>query len=642
MENSGPFLTLLILFCLFIPHGIAATDEKKGPALECIGSIGEDIQAFAVQGHTLFVGGGYTLRAIDISDPAKPREVGWLRMDGKVSEILARVPALYVTVSQISAWLVLVDASNPHRMKIMDKLGGGNKRITVKLMGDYLYSSTDGKFDAPGYAIYSIRNPLRPIIHADGSPRESAHSDYASDGKRLYTMKKLKAENDRVLIAVDDCSTKPAKQIGKRVFRDEDCPAGFRLDKKTGKIWLGDEKTSGSLAVGNLNTGGPIWTLSRAGDDLLADEPKGFKGEAVGFPELNGTVKSAGKNMAVGEMNHGLGIFDTSNPRRWTLLGRYGQTFPMNAIKVADRMVYGVGESRLSIIDCRKPEHPKLVGGCDLPSSVSACAVENDTVYVSGDSGQLYAVDVKKSAAPVLLGSMKLSAPPQSMAASGNHLFLASGDAGLKVIDVTNPAAMKQAGEYLTPGPCLDLATSETLVYALTPKVLCVLDASGAGAPKLLGKLAHQFLGKDEDYDPEMENDSLKRLGNLLYIVHSHNESLHVCNDVNIVNVANPVAPELLKDGIHENEATESSSPVRRDLKPKFAGWLLGLPSMNHSTDGTEYSSMIYDLSDPAHPILLDQFYGVTSICPPALFKNIIYEADEEGGLLLLRLAPSK
>ena len=106
----------LILIMTFAIKAQGRQDESEKTQFKCIGSFGEAIPFFSLVGHVVYAAGGYTLRAIDISNPEKPKLIGWAHMQQPIVSLDARGSAVYVGMGNGGgAWLV--DASNPKSLR---------------------------------------------------------------------------------------------------------------------------------------------------------------------------------------------------------------------------------------------------------------------------------------------------------------------------------------------------------------------------------------------------------------------------------------------------------------------------------------------------------------------------------------------
>lgn len=719
------WMSLAVLPIMATVPARSADDAPRKSEIECIGSFGECITAFAVQGHIAYTAGGYVVRAIDIRDPQRPKVLGWVHMPQPITGLEARGPAVYVAMENGGgAWLV--DASNPARLRRVGHLAGQNRSCELCLMGDFLYMKSSGKWGMPHYVVLRISDPLKPLIVDEWSSRYNENNAFITDGKRLYTVHKTDETNYSITLVIRDCSTKFPRTLLTRTFNLSDAPGKFDFDLKTGQIWLGEtDPDDPALRAGKLDLTSEVWCFDHEGGPselhyqfrgpwILApfrnrdmtgegyhlyhraqlDKPLlSFKknperdrvpynnpflaasihgnhlyvrneeqctvyplrdpAHLTGYPLQTlwdcSDIRHATPELALARAEGGLDFIDTSNPSQWREFGPCLPHHPTASFKIVDRLAYAVGLRRLSVVDCHAPELPVQLGGCDLPSTVSVCAVENDTVYAGGDEGMFHAVDVSKPSQPALRGSGTLPKEPKAMAASGNRLFVADGEAGLQVIDTSNPAAMKTIGNYKMPEPCIDLASSGTQVYALTHKTLCVLDVYTSGAPTLKGSLIYRPKADDEAYE-EYAYCAIKRLGTVLYLIRSTSDTGNRGTTVKIVDVTNPAAPRLtdvvLQAGEvfdeEENKSESAKTTPKPDPDSKTAGWLLGLPASSHSTDGTVWAMEFYDLSDPLHPVYVDDFYSRSACRQAILYKDILYKLDEEyisgaGSITILR-----
>ena len=120
-------LAVLILHLLTSGAVQAAEQNMKDVKFECIGSYGEKIQSYEQYTHYVFLRQGYSLRILDIIDPAHPAIILWRRFDTEITSMVLKWPALYIGFKggAVFIWDVS-DPAQPRQIDTLLRRGPGN------------------------------------------------------------------------------------------------------------------------------------------------------------------------------------------------------------------------------------------------------------------------------------------------------------------------------------------------------------------------------------------------------------------------------------------------------------------------------------------------------------------------------------
>ena len=196
----------------------------------------------------------------------------------------------------------------------------------------------------------------------------------------------------------------------------------------------------------------------------------------------------------------------------------------------------------------------------------------------------------------------------------------------------------------IPPVPAIDWVTSGSLIYLLA-KDLLIYDISNPAKPTLIGKTPISFGDGDEGY--REEEAKLKKLGAAIYVIaeergHSSRSS---CKVFDVSNPAKPIERSQINADPPEESDELNPAPVAISspvASPPTSDWYLCLPSSLSATHGGWISIFIpkmtiFDLSDPFKPTPVFSTTALHHAPSAAIFKDTLYVADDEGGLVIFK-----
>lgn len=656
-------LRAILLFSLTISFGItaawtaeepntdAAHDDDQTQNIECVSSFGEtlamygDPPIFALSGKTLYLGLGFTVRAIDLADPAHPRELGWFRVGGKIKSLAVHEPALYIGTNAMTQALKIVDISDPRNLRLRGTLPVETTTgATVHAMGDYLLDTVGKNFWE--YTVYLLKNPFAPVEFDSGSLKYS-RDGFVTDGKRYFKTRKASRKpgqaDDQVRIALYDSAcgdTTVSTQLFSH-YSTEETEAAYRN-------WLlesVDRYTSGAMSINNPKGPKWIWTF---GGELNFAENKARMGGG----------RSAEDRLDVQGTDEGLAILDVSKPGHPVRLGLYRTLPPLNAVKFAGAKAYATDTTGgLHLLDRTDPLHLKWEGSYLAPCPITAFAIEDDLAFVNckedryppPERHELQVLDLARPEAVTRRSSVSLPYEVSGIASEPGRLYLATENSGLQIMDTTNPTSLTQAGSYVGCVSYEDLATSGSLVYTVAVKKVQVkdsrgwpetqvtdevnvIDAAKPAAPVLRGQASIIF-EPGEYAGGATVKLVIKRLGPFLFVTRCHyiggtDSSFYV------VDVSDPARPRLIQKVDEQGQGKSFAAPL---APSHFPGWYLALPVSTHNSQRNTAGVMIYDVSDPSHPDCIGCYGRMHATSHVSLGQGVITAADDRGGLVMLR-----
>jgi hypothetical protein len=419
-----------------------------------------------VKGQLAFVGGSDGLHILDISNPAKVKQVSHVETPG--------INALCVQGDY--AYLLGYRESSPKVvMNIFDITNTGNPSevSNVKMTFDeWLSTSTPARMTVAGdFAYFGVKNrlvilyvamPLTPLPagifeYAEGSSPNFQSLQvippfvYAAMGSSDFGFAKI------------DVSTPTEPVLATALKEPWDVTHFCAMDTK---VYVASSERI------------LIYDYSDPDNPVLA-------GQDARWPEQYRIYVDSTTLYGIDTAK--LYIVDVSDPANMLEKGSYDLPAGKNprSIKAFGFLAYlmtvaqDASESRLDILDVADPANIVLKGtfiftgeGRDLFIS------EQDTIaYIAYDEGNvgrgLYIVDVHDPASPVLLGSGQTHAKPTCIWLSDTLAFVGNNDGGtpesnfyIEAFNVAHPSSPSQIGEAVGKGLVADLKVANHKVYA--------------------------------------------------------------------------------------------------------------------------------------------------------------------------------
>lgn len=626
------------------PQAEAATTNSTAPQqlipFECVGTYGEAIKGAELHGRYAFVNQGFTLRVLDLADPAHPKEIAWQRFDHEIYGIAINWPAIYLSFSQSQGDCLILDVSAPAHPRRAGTFPGGGHTVEFHLMGHFLVTETWRRINCQ-YLLYDVRQPLKPVPKKSQASWQ-ADDLLATDGERLFTVERTKDSSGTLHARIKDATTSDSL-LGELLLpleQYEDDFKAFDLSVEDGQLVASFAETSASLPLVGIKPEATIWTYSKHGEVYIEQQGRPAQPERLSLITEGGDLQ----------------IMENAKDSSPTLRAVYGAHAGARQFKMVDKRGYLIdGEGGLQILDMSNPIRPRLLARHTPGGKPVIRAIEDDLVFLGDEEAPGFLVlDGSKLDALALRG--RYTGPAESMSIQGNLAYVAADKEGLQILDISNPADIHAVGHFKTAQPATDLATSGTLVYLLAGNV-SILNAADPAKPALLSQTTvtlKQAWGEGDEMAPNV----LKKLGSTLFLLALDEPSLQRTGSAGrAFDVSDPARPKLLPYTLSaappfgEDAKTQPSADAalalvlnaaERAASP-YGGWFLGLPSgYQHARSWDEiygHRLTLIDLADPRHPIEVGQYDALQSSERAALYKNNLYWADNDGGLVILRPA---
>jgi hypothetical protein len=332
----------------------------------------------------------------------------------------------------------------------------------------------------------------------------------------------------------------------------------------------------------------PIWRSSFDNNHLLT----GTEG-----------VEVVGTLAYVADDERGMRIVDVSNPDAPTLKGATTM-FHAQSVHVHDTTAYVVGYG-LHTFDISDPTQPMESGSTPLYYTADDVAVAGSVAYVADWNGGLLTVDLSTPSAPAVLGDYGAARLPRLVAATDTLAFVASEPDGLVILDVSDPSHPIERGAYHDTR-ITDMQLVDNLIYLVDfYDGFSIVDVADPTHPQLRVHLP-----------------SVNSLTHILVV-----DQLAFVTEaqagIQIFDVQNPAAPQPIG---HFGQPGDQVVQV--------TGTRVAVHTGN--------SLAIYDITDRAHPTLIDGPRLLSSIVTDVqLVGNLAYVVDPTSGLVITDITNS-
>ena len=256
---------------------------------------------------------------------------------------------------------------------------------------------------------------------------------------------------------------------------------------------------------------------------------------------------------------------------------------PIDLVRAGGAFAYVTRGERLTVFDLSNPAAPARRGSHAFPEKVWGFTVIGSLAYVAAGHSGLWILDVSDPDAPVLRGSLKTPGQAKNVAVSGTRAVVADHMSGIDVIDISDLDAPAAVGSVYTDGYARDVAMFGSRAYGVDhPAGFYVLDMTLA--------------------------DPLEPVGSL--------QSASAPRHVEVVAATPGIA--VLVGGVPYD-------PLRslRDAAP----------------DDPRGTLQLYDVSDPAAPLLLTTFATPGDAQRAEIAGTLAYVADGPAGLSVVDLS---
>lgn len=473
------------------------------------------------------------LTIVDVNDPLAPSEKGFVPLPQ--AGVVARHPTSDVAYVGYEYGFAVLDSSSPDYPQVQDSVEPAFARL-LALEGDRLYVvSVDYEGPTAGLRVFDVAAPASPLLleefslpgHPDDLAVEGANVLFLAgplSGPRTLTLLEVSPAGELSEVqSVTEVATAVALHNGAYSCGAEGLRTHLLADLSTAlpvanvppcedlavsedgayAVVVGDA----GLQVVNLAAGVVVGELA----------PSYPAGDTFGVAAANGYVYAAVEGT--------LAVYDVMDPsvspQQLSATGAPGIAAPF---LMQDELLYVEASPGLRIYDVSTPTTPALVGQLDCPSAADWDLAGDRLLLADGTTVHL--IDVSDATAPVELSELHVWVA-FGVAVRGPHAYIA-GTGLLEIVSFAGDVLVKldkamPASEH---GYAIDVAGSVLWVVD-DDRQLRGIDVSDPTSPQLVSQLELVYQGRD-----------IEVVGDFAIVTS--------WNAVQLVNVSNPAAPELV------------------------------------------------------------------------------------------------
>ncbi len=512
--------------------------------------------------------------AFDISDPAQPVQVRFVRIEFNWSWAIAAAGNYAFVVDYNNMYVINITTPTSPFNATQLAIPGDTRNITVSGSYAYVTRMTDG------LQIVDITDPNAP----------SLAGSYDTPG------------NARGIVVIDTLAYIADGSGGLRIINVADpmAPAPLGFVDNIGRPY--DLAVLDGYAYMASDTGGvKVIDVSNPAAPSLVTTYKG----AVEAENIVGRDSL----IYVSDFSNGIDVVNVANPATPQSIGGLGVLG--RVCEISDYLSLIDYDSSFILVDVSDPQNPTLAGDYIMPTFGSEIIV--DSIYAYGISTSLNVVDISKFYSPVAAGRLE-NVRGSALAKFDTLIYTVGTDSTFNIINVADPTDPQLVQTLAPIGYAYDIATDGNYAYVPTwQNGLVVIDVSDPVNPEVV---ANHF---GVSYD-----DHVFLLGDHLYT-----------GGVTIINVADPFNPFV--EGFYWGGGTAPADIVVVDTLAYIAGGdselMIGKLEIGSVADPanpyhiggygvsneaisvavadrvaflTDYASLsAFDVSDPAAPLYL-------------------------------------
>jgi len=411
--------------------------------------------------HLLLADGSDGMRVVDVSDPARLREVARIDTPGFAQAVAVSGPI--AAVADVEGGLRLIDVTVPQAPResgsLVPAIGGSvDKLWDVALRPDgYAVVATQ----RGGLRVVDVSRPAAPVAVGIWTPFGGASADavvavaegyayFSPDGSRLWIVSLVDPRSPTAIQPLQTNRHVAAIAVAGEAAFVADAPAGLRVYDAT--------HPNGPVEAAFVGTLGDVLAVAAADGHVYA---------------------------AAGPA--GLLVAERQGPERVSLAGHFDAAGGVHTVRLDGRRAFAGGLG-LEVLDLGDPSAPVPRGR--HPSAVRDVAVAGDVVYAVGADDGLDVLSVRHPAAIERLATLLLPGPPVGVALAGDHALVACADAGLAVVDVSRPDRPRQVRVVDLPGWTNGVTVAGDHAYvAAAYDGVRVLDVADPSSPREVARL---------------------------------------------------------------------------------------------------------------------------------------------------------
>jgi len=437
IETTGVAAMGSIVFAGGVELRVVDVSTPSAPSL--IGSTSGEFNPLriALEGNLLFgASPTHGVVAFDVGTPTLPVFLSSLGGADVAVDVATMGSMVFATT--MTDEVLLVEAANPSAMKLLDALAAPPSRAGIAVFENHLLVTGDEAFSTIGVA--SI--PSLVVAHV---PATSAAQALATAANRVFMLE------DLAFTLFDVTDPAAPSQLGSLPIEEPWLDAAisgnfaFIAASFEGLRVVDCTNPASMTIVESLDTPGSANGIALAGVfAVIADGDSGLQVVDVTNPlepffvgslptaDVAYSVIVQGSMAFVAEGEGGVEVVDLSNPAEPTVIGTADTAGEAVEVALVQNFLYVAdGFEGISVFDVSVPATPMFLDSIALGAYTHGVAVHEGGVYAADALG-LYAIDGSSPASLEILGTVGALGDEYGVAIENEHVFLA-GDSGLSV-----------------------------------------------------------------------------------------------------------------------------------------------------------------------------------------------------------------
>ena len=431
--------------------------------VELVGYIGGSTYSAAVKGGLVYVGEGFALTILDISNEQDPLIVGkTLPFPGIVRDVT--VVGDYAYVANSWGGLRIINVADPTTPVEVGYYKTPSNANGVTVAGEYAYVADEEN----GLRIINVADPTTPIEVGFFNAQTPSYTNgvtvagdyaYIADGWGLRIINVADPTTPAEVGFYDTSDwARGVAVVGNYAYViARDAGAGLQIidvTDPTTPTEAGHYDTQGF--GGNVAVVEDYAYIANNDDLLIINVADPNAPSETGYYKTPGNavdVTVAGNYAYVADEECGLRIINASDRADLTEAGFYDTPSDAYDVAVAGEYAYVADrQNGLRIINVADPAIPIETGFYDTPNDAFGVAVAGEYAYVvDGYYGELRIINVADPTAPIEAGFYDTPGYAQGVTVAGEYAYVADGRDGLRIINVADPAAPIETGYHNRP-----------------------------------------------------------------------------------------------------------------------------------------------------------------------------------------------
>jgi hypothetical protein len=235
-------------------------------------------------------------------------------------------------------------------------------------------------------------------------------------------------------------------------------------------------------------------------------------------------------------------VVDITIPRRPLVIGgmQLGNT-PTDVV-ILDTLAYVAGGRSVTILNIAHPHQISILGSASTANDVFGLTIEGSYLYMAenegGNSSNLQIFSLADRIHPALVGSFDAYCIAWGVSVSGNYAYLADFDSSLQIIDISNMTHPVLAGTYNPYGSTFNIFSNGDYAYMVNARAgVEIVDVSDPSHPESAGR-----------YGPDWNPQNVCISGHYAYISQDLFYNTHHLGAMSIFDISHPEIPAMISE----------------------------------------------------------------------------------------------